>query len=103
MLTKLLARKKQRTLTIFWQDIGLQALKCKFRDEREMEERIMDQIIAGTKFPELQKQLLSKNKAMAMSEVLNTCKSYEALINYMRQMDELQGKFDNQMCNKAQT
>ena len=37
----------------------LQVRKCKFRDEREMEERIIDQIIAGTKFPELQKQLPS--------------------------------------------
>ena len=34
----------------------LQAQKCKFRDEHEIEERIIDQIITGTKFPELQKQ-----------------------------------------------
>ena len=33
-----------------------------------MEERIIDQIIAGTKFPELQKQLLSKNEAMSISD-----------------------------------
>ena len=62
-----------------------------------MEERIIDQIIAGTKFPELQNQLLRKNEAMSMSEVLNTCRSYEASINYMRQIDELQGKCDNQI------
>ena len=62
-----------------------------------MEDRIIDQIIAGTKFPELQKQLLSKGEAMSMSEVLNTCRCYEASINYMRQMDELQGKCDNQI------
>ena len=74
----------------------LQAQKCKFRDEREMEERIIDQIIAGTKFPELRKQLLSKNEAMSMS-VLNTCRSYEDSINFMRQMGELQGKCDNQI------
>ena len=75
----------------------LKAQKCKFRDEREMEERITDQIIAEIKFPELQKQLLSKNEAMSVSEVLNMCRSYEASINYMRQMDELQGKCDNQI------
>ena len=40
----------------------LQAQKGKFRDQREMEERIIDQIIAGTKFSELQKQLLSKRQ-----------------------------------------
>ena len=62
-----------------------------------MEERTIDQIIAGTKFPELQKQLLSKNKTMSMSEVLNTYRSYKASINYMRQMGELQGKCDDQI------
>ena len=62
-----------------------------------MEERIIDQIITGTKFPELQKQLLNKNKAMSMSEVLNMCRSYEVSVNYMRQMDKLQGKSDNQI------
>ena len=62
-----------------------------------MEERITDQIIAGTKFPELQKQLLSKNEAMSGSEVLNTWRSYEASIKYMRQMGELQGKCINQI------
>ena len=71
--------------------------KCKFRDKCEMEERIIDQIIAGTKFPELQKQLLNKNEAMSMWEVLNTCRSYEASINYIRQMGELQGKCNNQI------
>ena len=60
-----------------------------------MEERIIDQIIARTKFPELQKQLLSKNETMSISEVLNTCRSYKASINYMRQMGELQEKGDN--------
>ena len=62
-----------------------------------MEERIIDQIIAGTKFPEIRKQLLSKNEAMSMSEVLNAYRSYETSINYMRQMGELQGKCDNQI------
>ena len=51
----------------------------------------------GRKFPEQQKQLLSKNEAMSMLEVLNTSRSYEASINYMRQMDEQQGKCDNQI------
>ena len=62
-----------------------------------MEERIIGQIIAGTKFSELQKDLLSKNEAMSMSEVLNTCRSYEASINNIRQMGKLQGKCDNQI------
>ena len=92
-----ITRRKKQNIDDFLALCRLQAQKCKFRDEREMEERIIDQIIAGTKFPELQKQLLSKNETMSMSEVLDTCRSYEASINYMRQMDELQGKCHNQI------
>ena len=91
------SQKETENIDDFLARSRLQAQKCKFRDEREMEERIIDQIIAGTKFPELQKQLLSKNEAMSIWEVLNICRSYEASINHMRQMDELQGKCDNQI------
>ena len=91
------SQKETENIDDFLARCRLQAQKCKFRDEREMEERIIDQIIAGTKFPELQKQLLIKNEAMSISEVLNTCRSYEASINYTRQMGELQGKCDNQV------
>ena len=91
------SQKETENIDDFLAKCRLQAQKCKFSDEPEMEERIIDQIIAGTKFPELEKQRLSKNEAMTMSEVLNTCRSYEASINYMRQMDELQGKCSNQM------
>ena len=96
LLTKLLAEKKTENIDDFLARCRLQAQKCKFRDKREIEESIIDQIIARTKFPELQKQLLSKNEAMSMSEVLNTCRSY---FNYMRQIGELQ----QNKCNKAQT
>ena len=75
----------------------LQAHKCKFRDERELEERVIDQLIVGTKFPELQKQQLSKNETMTMTmpEVLNMCRSYETSIEYMKKMGELQRKSEN--------
>ena len=91
------SQKETENIDDFLARCRLQAQKCKFSDEREIEEKIIDQIIAGTKSPEQQKQLLSKNETMSTLEVLNTCKSYEASINYMRQMDELQGKCDNQI------
>ena len=69
------SEKETENIDDFLVRCRLQAQKCKFRDKREMEERIIYQIIAGTKFLELQKQLLSKNEAMSISEVLNTCRS----------------------------
>ena len=55
------SQKETENIDDFLARWRVQAQKCKFRDKREMEERIIDQIIAGIKFPELQKQLLSKN------------------------------------------
>ena len=57
--------KKTENIDDFLARCRLQVQKCKFRDICEMEEKIIDQIIAGTKFPELQKQPLSKNEAMS--------------------------------------
>ena len=60
------SQKETENIDDFLARCRLQAQKCKFRDERKMEKRIIDQIIAGTKFPELQEQPLSKNEAMSM-------------------------------------
>ena len=59
------SQKETENIDDFLARCRLQAQKCKFRDEHEMEERIIDQIIARTKFPELHKQLLSKNVSMS--------------------------------------
>ena len=72
------SQKETENIDDFLARCRLQAQKCKIREEREMEERIIDQIIAEIKFPELQKQLLSKNEAVFMSEVFNTYRNYEA-------------------------
>ena len=58
-------QKETENIDDFLARCRLQAQKCKFRDEREMEERIIDQIIAGTKFPELQKQFYFKQFSLA--------------------------------------
>ena len=60
------SQKETKKIDDFLARCRLQMQKCKFRDEREMEERIIHQIIVGRKFPELQKQLFSKNEAMSM-------------------------------------
>ena len=47
------SQKETENIDDFLARCRLQAQKCKFRDEREIEESIIDQIIARTKFPEL--------------------------------------------------
>ena len=62
----------------------LQVQKCKLEMTGEKEEQIIDQIIMGIKYPDQQKQLLSKNE-MSIQEELKICRSHEASINYRRQ------------------
>lgn len=62
----------------------LQAKKCRFRDNQETEERLIEQIITGTRHPELQKLLLSKGMELTLQEAINSSRMHEAFLNYMR-------------------
>ena len=48
----------------------LQALKCKF-NQAELEERLIEQLIVGTRLPELQKELLAKDENLTLDQALN--------------------------------
>ena len=67
----------------------LQAQKCKFRDNQETEERLVEQVITGTRHPELQKLLLSKGIELTLQEALNSGRTHEASLNHMKQMAEI--------------
>ena len=69
----------------------LQVKKCKFRDNQETEERLIEQIITGTRHPELQKLLLPKGIELTLQEALNSGRTHEASFNHMKQMAEIQG------------
>ena len=69
----------------------LQTKKCKFRDNQETEERLIEQVIIGTRHLELPKLLLSKGTDLTLQEALNSGRTHEAPLNHMRQMAEIQG------------
>ena len=69
----------------------LQAKKCKFRDNQGTEEWLIEQVITGTRHPELQKLLLSKSIELTLPEALNSGQTHEASLNHMKQMAEIQG------------
>ena len=54
-------QEEKETIDDYVSRLKLQALKCKFEDE-DFEERVIEQIINGTRFSELQKTLLGKDK-----------------------------------------
>ena len=69
----------------------LQAKKCKLRDNQETEERLIEQVITGTRHPDLQKLLLSKGIELTLQEALISGRTHEASLNHMKQMAEIQG------------
>ena len=69
----------------------LQALKCKF-NQAELEERLIEQLIVGTRLPELQKELLAKDENLTLEKALNIRRTNEASISHMIQFP---GKVSN--------
>ena len=68
----------------------LQAKKCKFRDNQETEERLIEQIITIS-------DTLNYIK-LTLQEGLNNGRTHEASLNHMKQMAEIQGR-DSQEIN----
>ena len=63
--------------------------KCRFADEAAREERIKEQIIAGIKYPEAQRKLLTSNESLTVKDAVAICKSHEASAAHMRQINKL--------------
>ena len=63
----------------------LQALKCKF-NQAELEERLIEQLIVGTRLSELQKELLAKDENLTLDQALNIGRTHEASISHMSQL-----------------
>lgn len=68
----------------------LQAFKCKFRDDQEFNERIIEQVISGTRHAELQKDLLGKDKSYTLDQVLDTGRTFEASDRHMKELNDMQ-------------
>ena len=52
-------------------------MKCKFTS-KEMEERLIEQIIASTPLADYQKELLSKDKKYSLEDAIKLGRTYEA-------------------------
>ena len=79
-------QKDGETIDDFIMRCRLQAQKCKFRDEDEKSERVIDQIILGTKLPDLQKELLGKKGDLTLNDTIELCKNHAASEQHMREL-----------------
>jgi predicted Zn-ribbon and HTH transcriptional regulator len=67
----------------------LQAQVCDFKPE-EISERLIEQLIAGTAHPDVQKELLSQEKTMTLEQAMQISGRHEASLSHMKQLAETQ-------------
>ena len=67
----------------------MQAQLCDFKAE-EIEERLIEQLIAGTVHADVQKELLGQNKDLTLAKAMQIAGKHEASLNHMKQLAETQ-------------
>ncbi len=91
-LERLSLQKADESVDDYIAHCKTQAAKCDFRDDTEVEDCIIEQIIAGIQFPEIQKELLSKDNTVKLPAVVDICRSFEATNTHMNQFSNMQNK-----------
>ncbi|XP_072182294.1 uncharacterized protein [Diadema setosum] len=76
--------------------------KCLFRDEDIQEERIIEVLISGVQYPEVQKMLLAKGK-MTLKEALDIARTHEASTAHMSQLRGLENNANVHTAQKSRT
>eukprot|EP00057_Strongylocentrotus_purpuratus_P014994 XP_011669468.1 PREDICTED: uncharacterized protein LOC105440709 [Strongylocentrotus purpuratus] len=83
-------QKERESADDYISRLKLQAYDCEFRDDTELQERIIEQFITGTRYPELQKDLLGKNKSLTLTQMLELSRTFEASQMHMAQLAQVQ-------------
>eukprot|EP00057_Strongylocentrotus_purpuratus_P020224 XP_011674698.1 PREDICTED: uncharacterized protein LOC105443347 [Strongylocentrotus purpuratus] len=83
-------QKERESADDYISRLKLQAYDCEFRDDTELQERIIEQFITGTRYPELQKDLLGKSKSLTLTQMLELSRTFEASQMHMAQLAEVQ-------------
>ena len=68
----------------------VQARRCDFRDQREIDERLIEQLIAGSLYTDVQKELLSKDRSLTLDEAIQYARMHEASLIHMNLLAEAQ-------------
>ena len=82
------SQQQDENLDCFINRCKLLALKCEFEDN-ELNERLIELIIAGTPIPDYQKELLGKNKNFTLDEATQLGRAYEASASHVQQIRDM--------------
>ena len=93
---KLMAYRQgpQESLDDFVNRCKLQVLKCSFT-AAEMNERILELIIASTRDSDYQKNLLSQEQGFTLDNALKLGRTYEATASHIQQLNDMRGNSTN--------
>ena len=64
------------------------AAKCKFRDDKEMQDRIIDQLIWGSAYKDVHKVLIGRDETLSLDDVIDVARSHEATTNQLKSLQE---------------
>ena len=84
-----ITQKDDECIDDYVSSLKLQAYKCDLRDDDDINTRVIEQIIAGTRHSELQKDLLQKPKSLTLDEALDMGRAEEASLLHMKDLSEL--------------
>ncbi|GFN96528.1 hypothetical protein PoB_002303400 [Plakobranchus ocellatus] len=74
-----MTQSTDETVEEFILRLGNKADNCSFSDETK-QERILEQLIKGIKYPDQQKKLLSKGDALDLKTAIGVAKAHEATV-----------------------
>ena len=83
-----LRQKSEEAINDFITCCGNQTTKCKFRDLTEADERLIEQLIDGTKHKKIQERLLEKGEDLAFDKAIDIARTYKATQSQLDQLDE---------------
>ena len=58
--------------------------KCQFCDNMEVEDRVLDQLIWGSKKPDVQKYLIGQDKSLTLAGAIEIARSHKATSKHMK-------------------
>ena len=85
-------QRHDETFDDFYTRCKSKALKCECTDEKEVEEKIIETITAGIRYPSVKKDLLSKSKDFTLKDCLDICRRHEATVSHMARYSALAGQ-----------
>ena len=80
---------EEESVDEFYTRCKAKAIKCQFPDNKTLEERIIEVLISGIKYPQTQKKLLGKDDKLKLQEALDICRTQEASVTHMAQLGNI--------------